>query len=384
VLTIDVLGIGFPNKGAELMLVAIAEWASKLQVPARLAVSWDTPFRDRARYGLLGRVSYPVGARIPYERLANLVPQRLVERLGAVRDRDVNLVLDASGYAYGDPWGASKAHQRMGGRVAAWRRSGKCVVMLPQAFGPFREQPLRYQMRQVLRGAHRIYARDSVSFEALAELGEGESNVSKAPDFTCLVEGKPFVGMEAARGAIGIIPNHKTYELGTNTTQEKYADFLAATASLLISQGHKVVLILHEGEKDRQLCEEIRRLTRHELTILAPSDPREIKMAIGLCASVLTSRFHGFASALFQGVPVLATSWSHKYEELASDFGEPHLVIDIASPEDTAQRLSALAKDKTGISEQLAARSEQFKRISREMWSEIETLIQPLIHKLSA
>jgi colanic acid/amylovoran biosynthesis protein len=111
--------------------------------------------------------------------------------------------------------------------------------------------------------------------------------------------------------------------------------------------------------------------------ILAPQDPKEIKMVIGCCAAVLTSRFHGFASALFQGIPAIATSWSHKYEELAAEFGAHGCVLRDLDAASTVESLKTMADP--------AASAELRKRIStegvrikgdiRRMWSEIGKLI---------
>jgi len=374
-LNIEVLGIGFPNKGAELMLVAIAEWASRLQMPARLAVSWDTHFRERARYGLLGRISYPVGTRIPYDRLVNLVPKRLVERLGAVRDRDVDLVLDASGYAYGDPWGAGKAEQRLGGRIAEWRKQGKRIVLLPQAFGPFTEPGLVEQMQTIGAHAHRLYARDAASLGALRGAGVQGESIATAPDFTCLVDGRDFVGMDQCDGAVGLIPNHKVYAMGRSIQRDDYVAFFGDVAKRLHQAGRKVVLILHEGIEDAKLCSNIQMHCGEDLPLVAPEHPKEIKRAIGRCAAVLTSRFHGFASALFQGVPALATSWSHKYEQLAMDFGQADLVLSALEPAVVSDRLQYLSGECSGLRSALIERSAATKVRATAMWQEIEKLI---------
>jgi colanic acid/amylovoran biosynthesis protein len=375
-LTIEVLGIGFPNKGAELMLLAISEWAARLPVETRLAVRWDTRFEDRLRHKLWAKVWHPVSARLPYGHLANRWPEGVARRLGVVRERDVDVFMDASGYAYGDSWGAAKARDRLGSRIGQWRRQGSRVVLLPQAFGPFETPALRAEMQSILSQADRIYARDEASLANLRQLAPGSRSVARGYDFTCLVSPQPFRGMDALEGVIGVIPNHKMYSQGAGLTRAGYLDYLIGVAQGVLARGHRVALILHEGDQDRRLCEEIQRAVEGAVEIVSLLDPREIKMAIGKCSCLLTSRFHGFASGLFQGVPTLATSWSHKYQELARDFGAPDLVLDELSPEQTVERLEGLCSRSSSekLRRQLGARSEDIKNVVRGMWTEIESI----------
>jgi len=375
-LTIEVLGIGFPNKGAELMLLAISEWAAQLPVKIRLAVRWDAPFDDRLRHNLWARVWHPLDGRLPYGHFVNRWPERLASRLGIVRERDVDVFLDASGYAYGDSWGVAKARYRLGSRIAAWRRQGSRVVLLPQAFGPFQEPSLRAEMQRIMTCADKIYARDETSLANLRELAPGCLNLSRGYDFTCLVSPKSFQGMESLEGAIGLIPNHKMYSQGAGLTRAGYLDYLIGVAQGVLARRYQVALILHEGAQDRRLCEEIQQAVEGAVDIVALADPREIKMAIGKCSSLLTSRFHGFASGLFQSVPTLATSWSHKYQELARDFNAPDLVLDELDAKQTVERLETLCGPATSdaLRTQLGARSQMIKDRVGQMWAEVEKI----------
>ena len=58
-----------------------------------------------------------------------------------------------------------------------------------------------------------------------------------------------------------------------------------------------------------------------KIETLCLHDPIEIKRVLGECRLVVASRFHAIVSALTQNVPVIATSWSHKYEELLREYG---------------------------------------------------------------
>jgi polysaccharide pyruvyl transferase WcaK-like protein len=373
---IEVLGIGFPNKGAELMLVAIKEWAEGLNKNVRIVVRWDCPYDYRAAYGLWTRVWHRNGSRFPVGNFIKFIPKGFRDRLGIVLEEEIDLFLDASGYAYGDPWGAQKANDRLGSRIAVWRKLGKPVILLPQAFGPFENSNMKSEMAAIIQQASLVYPRDAISLQAVQKLAPNLDNVRRGQDFTGLVSGKPFEGMENLQGAIGIIPNHKLFEMGRSTGKDAYLGYLTAVAAGMKQAGYKVVLILHEGERDRKLCEQINDASENSYPILAPQDPKEIKMAIGCCAAVLTSRFHGFASALFQGIPAIATSWSHKYEELALEFCVPDSVLRVLDASSTVESLKTMGDPiaSAELRNRISMQSKRIKEDIRSMWVEIEKL----------
>lgn len=378
-LNIEVLGIGFPNKGAELMLCAIQDWAAQLGRETRIVVNWQSPYQKRAYYGLWAKIWHPMDARmrVPYGRAVDFLKKEWTEKLGVVADKDIDLVLDASGYAYGDPWGARKAEHRLGEVITGWKRQGKKVVMLPQAFGPFQDPALRATMKHIIDHADHVYARDSISFGALQEITGERKNLTMSVDFSCLVQARAFEGVDQLSETIGLIPNHKMYEMGKGLSKDRYFDFFVAIAREIQARGRKVSLILHEGQKDLALCKEIMERLSEPALLVERSDPREIKAAIGRCAGVVTSRFHGFASSLFQGVPAFSTSWSHKYEEFAASFGYPEFVIKDADGADVARRLLAVLEgdDAAETRRKITAAATEQKEACRRMWTEVGQLL---------
>ena len=71
----------------------------------------------------------------------------------------------------------------------------------------------------------------------------------------------------------------------------------------------------------------------YPLEIISGLNAKQTKGVISKSYAVISSRYHGVASALNQGVPCLATSWSHKYEELFKDFGLNDKIININDSE---------------------------------------------------
>jgi colanic acid/amylovoran biosynthesis protein len=84
-------------------------------------------------------------------------------------------------------------------------------------------------------------------------------------------------------------------------------------------------------------------------------------------------------SALSQGVPAVATGWSHKYTELFNDYGFPAGLLSI---DNDASRVSEMLESivEAGaakrISTQLLDKSHRQKVLAEEMWSEVDAVIK--------
>lgn len=91
---------------------------------------------------------------------------------------------------------------------------------------------------------------------------------------------------------------------------------------------------------------------------------------------VVTSRFHGLASALNSCVPTLATSWSHKYEELYRDYGLEGYVLPLDNTDVTISRVRELLdmKENQRIRQHLAVEVSKIKAQTREMWKYVWNL----------
>jgi colanic acid/amylovoran biosynthesis protein len=371
-MNIEIKGIGFPNKGAELMLSAIRAWHEQADPEGRLVLSSQSSYRNRGRFGTwqnFSRERLPTGCGA----MANLIPRRLLNEFGIVRDQDIEAVLDASGYAYSDQWGARKVYDRLVKRIGGWKARGTNLILLPQAFGPFTDPALRGYMKQVLDYATLVFARDRISFEHLKALAPDAGNIFLAPDFTCLVEGRLPERYKQWKGRACVIPNQKMVEHVTHE-EHRYLTFLKEACSTLHERGLQPFLLLHEGPKDKRLCEEVRRESSFEIPIVEAADPEVIKGIIRHAHVVITSRFHGFVSALSKGVPAIATSWSHKYEMLAEDYDNPQLVLKDFSREHLGKALAFLDDPAAykNLHTSLLSAAEENRRLSVDMWSQVE------------
>ena len=375
---VEVKGVEFRNKGAELMLHAVVEQAARWPGEVKLAVSPSLgSYRQRAALGLyqmlaparLGALAGPAG---------RVLPRKLRAAYGIVAESDVDAVVDASGFSYSDQWGTA-ASERLALQAGRWRRQGKPVVLLPQALGPFRDPKSRDAMRRVLDDVDLVFPRDASSAAHLAELGGGgRARVRQAPDFTVAVAGRLPASFHPEPGMVAIIPNYRMIDRGRAGSGPAYRALLAGTAAHLRARGYRPFFLVHDAGSDRELAEEVRAEVGGGVEVLHEPDPRALKGILGACHAVVASRFHALVGALTQGVPSLATGWSHKYEELFAEFGCPEALCDVAAPlPDSLARLDALLEGpgRERVVEGLRRTRAEYARRTVEMWREVGAVL---------
>src|SRR5690606_17277295 len=101
-----------------------------------------------------------------------------------------------------------------------------------------------------------------------------------------------------------------------------------------------VVFLNHEGKADEELILDVQNRINFENLMLTNLSALEVKSVIKDSLLVITGRFHGLVSALSQEVPVLATSWSHKYKELLSDYEVEGQLLDINNKEELLNKIN--------------------------------------------
>jgi colanic acid/amylovoran biosynthesis protein len=353
VATIEVRGAYPGNLGDRLMVQAIA---ARLGSAHRLVL--DGSLRARAL-----RVLRASGAA----RLAGWLSP-------LPRGARARAVLDCSGYAYGMPWGRARL-QRLAADLPRWRRQGVRVVFLPQAFGPFsREDAPR---AAALRWADRVYARDEVSLAHLRALGVPDTLLRLAPDFTCAVPGRLPAGLRVAPRTLGLVPNQRMLDETSEAVRRSYRQCLVDCASIGREHGLAPLVILHE-HNDRGLAEEIRRLAGIATPVLAHPDPRAVKAALGACHAIVASRYHAQVAGLSQGVPVLGTTWTHKYPALFAAYDCPERLLDLpVSRGRLAGHLAAALREpeRSVAAARLQHAAGQQRRQTEAMWRDVETVL---------
>lgn len=328
---IELKGLGTKNKGAFLMLETVKAIIN-IKLPKSIfcyGKQWGLDYHEAGKNEIYKIINFPTVKKIPVTYLLSLMPRYILRDHGLILREEVDVILDGSGFAYGDFWGHEKIRERLGEFIDKKYPSKSKLILLPQAFGPFTDSKLIDEFKKVTEKASLIYARDKRSYEYLVETFGEMEKIKIAPDFTNLLD----AGNEKQylEGNVCIIPNYKV--VSETVTKEKYQFLLKEIINLIIGLGGKPYFLIHEGKKDAAIAVDTNELLSEKLDIITEYDPIIIKNRIKSSELIIVSRFHGLVSALSQGIPVLTTSWSHKYQMLLEDYAQTQNLIDILTPD---------------------------------------------------
>lgn len=379
---IELRGVGFVNKGAELMLMAIINKVSNKFPDARFVMEprTDSPYEKRGALGLYQKLAFKKrNGKDYFGFLADFIPKNIRTSYGIISEDEIDIVIDASGFAYSEQFGVQKT------RIAAnefqrIKKKGAKIILLPQAFGPFNSQETKAQFRKLINNVDIAFARDQVSYDhVIGTVAVGDDQkIFTAPDFTNLLEGHSPEKLNHLSGRICVIPNNKMVEK-VEPNGRSYVDFLSTCLRELIYKGENPFILLHEVGRDHELVREILNKFETEVEVISVNDPLLIKGIIGGCKGVISSRFHGLVSSLSQGIPALATGWSHKYQMLFDDykFTEGCISIELTNEEisDKIKLLTDSSKVMI-IRNKLKVESERQKKLSMKMWDMVFSLMR--------
>jgi polysaccharide pyruvyl transferase WcaK-like protein len=131
--------------------------------------------------------------------------------------------------------------------------------------------------------------------------------------------------------------------------------------AILSTRDIDIVLLPHTARpglpesrmNDLPLCSEIHALINHNRVHLIDTNlrPTELRALIAAGAALVTSRFHAMISALATATPVFVIGWSHKYDEVLTEFSMEEMAVpyDQFDVEGLAHRFGELWERREGI-----------------------------------
>lgn len=368
-------GVETNNKGAELMLYAILQEIES-KFPDAIVYISEMSIRQGISY-----VKTNLDLRLlAIEKLINKIHLNgILYRLGLPKINCMSLVkadyyLDASGFLFSDQTNL------FGTKPEEWKhllkkqkRHGAKIVFLPQAFGPFELESTKKTIGIISQYSNIIIAREQVSFEYLKNTGLVDMRkVRKYPDFTSLVPGKFPSYYNHLKNGVCVIPNERMIQKGM-ISLDGYITLLLKIINKAKNNGRCVYLLNHEGVGDEKLALMCKSKLNNMIDVVTGLDAFEVKGIISSAYLVISSRFHGVASALNSCVPCLSTSWSHKYEQLFSDYDQKDCVLPLDNEEYCLNKVEEFLNE--DIHEKIKAvlkkKLPYVQEETRKMWNEV-------------
>jgi len=365
-LLVEIKGVQFRNKGAYLMLLATLQGLQQISRPFQLVLSPgpNLPYLERAKLGAWQKLSFR-RKHLDLTPWFGTLPKALLNLF-----RRYGLVTEA-----GDQW-PLQFLQNTAREVVRYHKAGKPFIFMPQAFGPFNNSASKAAMRDIINHATAIFVRDEVSLAYLRQCQMTlPAHVYLTADFTIGLKVTP--SLRPAQPYVVLIPNHKVVSKFNHANaaelQQSYVESFAKAATYLMAQGFTVVLVNHEGKEDALICQEIAALSQCSTRQI--DDPLALKQFIGSATLVISSRFHGAINALSQAVPCIATSWSHKYQQMMTDFGVSDFCIEQLTPENLIAKIMQLQQEQEAIVDKLAESSRRLSQQNAAMWQQLDKLL---------
>ena len=270
---------------------------------------------------------------------------------------DSNVVMDISGYAYGDPWGSGSARRTLA-ILNYCKAKSIPYIFLPQAWGTFADEQLADTVARMCKDAGLVYARDKRSLACLTDISDAPPvHKEVMPDVAFKFQGESQqagskvlekCGINVGDDSfIGIVPNEQVSRRASGKGNDNaYVKAMIRTVDYCVEQlGALVVLIPHHIARtgdaktgDLPLCALIRDGVKNEARCVSLNEDYSaaiLKAVIGQMDMVVASRYHSLIAALSNSVPAVAIGWSHKYGELLGLFGMEEYSIDFAELDKT-------------------------------------------------
>jgi colanic acid/amylovoran biosynthesis protein len=240
---------------------------------------------------------------------------------------------------------------------------GVPVVKAAQGIGPCRTRLNRFASRFILSRCKKVYARGAITHSHINELGLPEGIADLAADLAFLFspgaslteENPSYVSglikrlSSSPEKIVGICPSSVVYGKA-HALNWDYVSFNAQLMKQMIEMGYRVFLYpnaVRLGAANRfrnNDLEVIKRVLAYYRKSYGESDLIEavdrnvnadaILRCTKLCHVTLVSRFHAMILSLSAQIPVLVIGWSHKYQEVLSQFELEDWALDYQSHRD--------------------------------------------------
>lgn len=369
-------GVSTSNKGAELMLYAILQEIERHFGKVKVYLDMECLGTHPLSYVETSLIlTYK-----PHYFLMRLCRKlKLIGFANHLRTMPVpgiNYYIDCSGFYFSDQMDITYEEVKEWKTILEYyKKNNVKSIFLPQAFGPVAKDYTKKMINLINCNADIVFAREKVSYDYLVNYGFDTSKLHLSTDFTSLVDGVIPEKYMHLNNSVCVIPNNRMIQQ-KKMSLEAYIEMLISIVQMAKMQNRKVFLLIHAEGRDRELAQLCKVKLNGDIEIVDGLNAQEVKGMISISYLCISSRFHGVASALNSCVPCLATSWSHKYKELFSDYGLEECLLPL---EDNESMLS-MVEEYLGESKNIDVRSKlkavkpQIKLQAKKMWEKVWSL----------
>lgn len=329
---------GAYNHGAEAILRGSIPLFRRAGAPILLSTHFPQQDREFGLDRLVDRLIPADLSLIADEKAAGGFAEK--ERAAARIYRDALAEIDGETVCIGvggDNYCYPNWHRQSVFHHAAKARGGKSVLWGCSV----QPEGIDRRMAEVLRGHDCIYARESITADALRKLGAGRVLLRCDPAFWLAPEPAPLPG--GFRGRVAAV-NLSPLALRRSG---RLLDCFVQTARFLLGAADTLLLLPHvtmPADDDTQaLAALAARLTPAERarTCWAPAgwNAAQRKWLVSRCALLVCCRTHASIAGYSCGVPTLVVGYSVKSQGIGRDLGMEQWVL----PVEEGERLPALA-----------------------------------------
>lgn len=388
-----ITGANFNNKGAQLMLYTLNENIKRYLPQAIVCVSpllgnLETLQKLNIKTLNFPLYHYGIGRKFKLPFIfPNLVKLYLRKKgifsSGEIALTNVNVVMDISGYAFGDKWGNLPTENLLY-FINKMKINESKFLLLPQAFGPFSNSQIKGDIRKIIQNVDLIFAREQASFEFLNENIGTNKNLYIAPDITLTFNQYTEKVSNLPPDFCIIVPNSQMLIRANQSWKESYIDVLERVTNLILQNSKLNVMVLIHAQKDgadakigTALYNKYKEQFSKRIYLYHEDDPLKIKSIIAKALFLFGSRFHALASALSSNVPCISTSWLHKYEMLFSEYKcDGYNFIEPTDSIYNKIKELLVEEKRKNIQHQLIEINNTIKEKNNEMWQLILDKIQ--------
>jgi polysaccharide pyruvyl transferase WcaK-like protein len=201
-------------------------------------------------------------------------------------------------------------------------KSGVPLVLAPQTIGPFNTRYGRALGRASIRGAARVYARDSESAQYSAALGRKADCTSSD-----LVFALPTLPDPITRSGIYLNVSGLLWRENPHVNCLAYRRHIIETTRAASRLGYSVTLFPHvlrsttSREDDVTAAEQAAEELKADAELYIPESLDDVRIRLNGAALVIGARMHACLNALSVGTPALAWAYSRKFAPLLHDLG---------------------------------------------------------------